>query len=309
MSRFCTVLLTLLVLLSPASAMAWCQSNSISQVFGPGMAGNRCFQECIVGRGVPLRWQNPCFEWALHQDGSKTLPRETLISTIDQSFNLWTSAPCPGTGQPAGFQVRFQATPAACNIDEQVADGGNANVISFLDDWSARGLEPSAFALTKTWFRASSGIMVGWDMSFNEEAWVWRDCESANCPVDDPASFDVDFASTMTHEAGHVFTVGHSEDDESATMFACAVRGSTNARTLEADDVEALCSIYADGFEDCCDFEPLGGYDPLCSSDRPETGCTITTPKRTREGRFPKGALALLMFSCAVVVFRRRFLN
>ena len=56
-------------------------------------------------------------------------------------------------------------------------------------------------------------------------------------------SNEYDFASIMTHEAGHFLGLAHSGDPR-ATMNALYQPGNTAMRELTADDIAGICAVY-----------------------------------------------------------------
>ena len=67
----------------------------------------------------------------------------------------------------------------------------------------------------------------------------------------DAGCIAIDVQNTVTHEAGHVFGLAHTQADlycdplgTTATMCASASIGETAKRTLAPDDVAGICAIY-----------------------------------------------------------------
>ena len=52
-----------------------------------------------------------------------------------------------------------------------------------------------------------------------------------------------DIQNTVTHEIGHMVGLGHS-DVEKATMYASALDQELKKRDLDADDIQAVCTLY-----------------------------------------------------------------
>ncbi len=123
-------------------------------------------------------------------------------------------------------------------------------------------------ALTTVSYVDRTGEIVDADMELN----AWAGAGTSSPPgyyftcVDPPAStctspgqpncIDVDVQNTVTHEAGHVFGLAHTQSqycvpvapvDGAATMCANASLGETAKRTLAPDDVNGICSIYPAG--------------------------------------------------------------
>ncbi|HEU4383895.1 MAG TPA: matrixin family metalloprotease [Anaeromyxobacteraceae bacterium] len=112
-------------------------------------------------------------------------------------------------------------------------------------------------ALTTVSYDAGTGEIVDADMELN--AWggsgpsppgfyfTCLDPPAATCGAPGQSGcISVDVRNVVTHEAGHVLGLGHSEVS-AATMYPSALSGETAKRTLDPDDVAGLCAIYPSG--------------------------------------------------------------
>ena len=150
------------------------------------------------------------------------------------------------------------------------------NTIAFLDPFqdpcADQPYSPFAFAVTIVWHNTSTGEILDADMMINDQLATNRfaggpyaNCPDSGCPAGNPG--EADLASIVTHEAGHFIGIGHSEVDD-ATMFASATRSSIEKRTLDQDDIDAVCDIYPPGsLDDSCNAAPLGGLALNCETD------------------------------------------
>ncbi len=212
---------------------------------------------------------------------SKTLNLATAEQIVDTSFAAWADATCDGTA------VDFELTPlvsSTCQVAEFNSSGGNVNTVAFLDEWVDAGgdaLDPRAFAITFVWHSPSTGEIFDADILINEDLGPYAQCPPAGCPVGNPG--DADLQNILTHEVGHFFGVGHTNIEE-ATMFPSAERTDTSKRTLDADDIEAICTIYPPGsLPSECNNAPIGGLDADCengSSTAGKGGCSIGQHRR-----------------------------
>lgn len=129
-----------------------------------------------------------------------------------------------------------------------------------------------SLAITTVHFVVSTGEIVdadlelqGWDGEDTSSGFYFTctpagsSCEGAQLYASTASCVAYDVANTVTHEAGHVLGLDHvcnpayaapydacgslSED----TMAPNATGGDTNKRTLEADDIEGVCTIYPAG--------------------------------------------------------------
>ncbi|WP_329413688.1 matrixin family metalloprotease [Streptomyces sp. NBC_00704] len=111
-----------------------------------------------------------------------------------------------------------------------------------LSVWDAGDIGPDAVATTCSWSRPVPGgpeELLEADVRFNVRDFAFTDRPSDAC------TRAYDLRSVATHEAGHVFGLGHAgEGHENLTMYASSFACSTAARTLGKGDVLGLRSLY-----------------------------------------------------------------
>jgi hypothetical protein len=162
----------------------------------------------------------------------------------------------------------------------------HANILVFRPtNWPVHYASTSAFAITSVNVDPATGQIMDADIEFNLEFQSLGVDEWSSEP-----SQTVDIRNTVTHEAGHVLGLDHSEDEE-ATMYRRAEAGEVKKRDLSEDDVEGLCAIYPNS--------PL-----LPEPPRPvpaEEGCctVVASPH-------PNQRIALLLFVLCLCVGGRK---
>lgn len=270
--------LALVAGLSAARASAYCRMTTD----GGAQVGTA---DCVE-RGAPLVWKDPCLSYAIDSRGSTWMDYADIEAAIDASFAAWRDVDCDARTVAVGSDnppnVIFKPLqPSTCQRAE-FNTTGNVNTIAFLDPWKDpcadeddSGYDPFAFAVTIVWHNTTTGEILDADMMVNDQlasrfnaGGPYDDCPDTGCPAGSPGvPGPADLRSIVTHEAGHFIGIGHS-DFEEATMFAVAERDSVDKRTLELDDINAICDIYPPGDLDAsCDPTPMGGLLLNCETD------------------------------------------
>ena len=219
-------------------------------------------------KGVPLFWRNHCVGYSIARAASKKISYDIIANQMSTAFTRWTGATCPtdGSGRSiTSIDVR-DLGPADCENVEYISGAGNQNVIVFRDDYWKYGKQ--VLGLTTVVYAPDTGEIYNADMEINT-------LDMEPLATADPVAPDAyDFASVVTHEAGHFLGMGHS-DVSGATMYARYNTGQTSMRYLAPDDVQAICTVYRpDGTRSVldhkisaapqCDPTPRGGYSPQC---------------------------------------------
>ena len=249
-------------LATPSRVSAWCQSTTEPP---PNET------QCPVS-GEKLTWTQSCLTYAIDDRGSQWFTANALQSVIDESFQTWLDVRCSGESPDIELQALQNSTCQKAEFNNI----GNVNTVAFLTNWvnpDGEELDPKAFAVTSVWHTASTGKIVDADIMVNETLGPYATCPSSGC-----TDGNADLPSILTHEIGHFFGIGHSSV-RSATMHFQQPRKASTGRVLNADDEEAICTIYAPGsLGSKCDFNPIGGLDLDC-----EDTASFTTGCVTRE--------------------------
>lgn len=142
-------------------------------------------------------------------------------AAIDLSMRAWSLPSCTS--------AKLSLLPTRALASDGAMDGRN-DVIVHLADWPT-ALEAGAVAHTVIY--VSGDRIVEADVHVNAKDYSFS-------LSDVPGK--IDLQSVLTHELGHVLGIGHS-DDKRATM-AAGVPAGVAARSLEDDDVAAVCALY-----------------------------------------------------------------
>jgi hypothetical protein len=267
-----------------ARASAWCQMVS-------GNIRPTPSEPCVLApnhEGIfALAWNRRCTSISV----SEALPPRDLSVTEVQDvlrggISAWTTADCGGAGV-TGLSVDVLSETNACSAASHYTNGRNVHSVIFVrDGWAdERGHDTRAYAVTFVWHDPSTGIIRDADMEINEARGEYAVCPELGC-----TDGRIDLPNVLTHELGHYFGLAHTPDDVNATMHASAPPGETMKRTLAADDVTGICTMYPPGaLPEACDPAPNGGLDLACA---PPSSCGCAAPGAERGGR---GPLALLL--------------
>jgi hypothetical protein len=281
------------------SARAWCQMTSCSRRPSPT-------EPCVIASPpecFPLVWRRPCTSLSLSTMGSRDLDDDTVRTILRRSLDTWENVDC-GEGRSPGLSVDVLASTNLCTRAGHNVEGRNVHSVIFVaEGWEdPRMHDPRAFAVTLVWHDPRSGEIWDADMEINEARGPYGRCPDS--PEDACPGGLVDLENVTTHELGHYFGVAHTADDPRATMWASAETNETHKRTLEADDVEGLCSIYAQGtLTEDCNPTPRGGLGVDCE---PGSACSCRAPGVRSATRTASAWLALVATFAIAVRARMR---
>ncbi len=249
-------------------ASAFCRSTTCEG--SCPIDGNGC-----KAAGMPLFWRSQCVGFSLDAHGTVNLPFEEVKPVLLEAFQSWGSGlPC-GT-EPASFVFSYSGE-VSCQRAEINRSGGNANIVLFQDSkWIYSGVD-NTLAKTTVTYDNETGEIVDADMEIN-----FANNQFVTSGVDEHT---YDMLAVVTHEVGHFIGIDHS-NVEGATMESRYDPGSTSLRSLEDDDLAALCTVYPPGRDAPCDTTPYKGFSRLCSEEHtPETsvpdplgGCSLGAP-------------------------------
>jgi hypothetical protein len=200
----------------------------------------------------PLFWRNTCVSYSFQTTPSKYLSLADAKRIASDAFGAWSAAACPG-GPPSITAVPFPEVQC-----DSVPSTEHSNLIIFRDKGWPYDDSANAIGYTTLTVDLTTGEILGADTEINSAQWT--------IVAEPPAPANAyDFATIMTHEAGHFLGLAHTADTN-AVMFAQYHPDTT----LKDDDVAGICSIYhPDGTHETsqgpvlaqsCDPRPLSGF-------------------------------------------------
>ncbi len=220
--RTLAALLSIAALSAPLEAHAFCLSTTNTS-FVPSEA-----VPCDT-TGKPLFWASRCITMLVNRNASAKVPLQTAQDLLEKSLAKWSAFTCDACGTAGSPSiVADESGVTDCGFGF-LRQGTNTNVMIFYDtNWPR---EPGQLALTTVTFKTDTGEILDADLEINSTQNITLNGE--------PDGYDLE--SIMTHEAGHVLGLAHSQDPK-ATMRPTYDVGDTSLRNLTQDDECGLCA-------------------------------------------------------------------
>lgn len=181
---------------------------------------------------LPLYWGGRNIDVYVGFDGTADTSPAGVQTAAMQSLLSWQNA-----GGCTDITLRDIGLPLGMATNLVDGDFDGENRIVFRQVWPAEA-SSTALALTTVVYDRRSGAIQDADIDLNDESFFWTtstDAVTIN-----------DVENTLTHEVGHLLGFAHVAEPD-ATMYADSPEGETEKRTLEADDVDAVCTVYPSG--------------------------------------------------------------
>lgn len=281
------------ITLASATADAFCRTTTCDP--REGQVCRKDSNGCVID-GLPLAWPSRCIGFSLQRDalpGKMSLNQVTNVAHL--AFEAWQDATCPGTNEHPSVRF-FDMGPVACDRHEYNQSQGNANIIMFRGEGWPYAHSGNTLALTTVTYNVDTGEIYDADIEVN-----------GSMPLSIGSPVQYDLQSILTHEVGHFLGLAHS-DDSNATMYDKYQAGSVDLRTLKADDIEGICTVYPpDRKTPACDPTPRHGFASECAMETANvSGCCTTAPGHAKTGGVAGSALSLIGAGLSIFLVRRR---
>lgn len=248
-----------------------------------------------------LSWSSRTIPISLNEEGTVDIPGDEEFSFLEESLRVWErSRECLPPQRTIDTRFSVNSTDSHA-IGYNFSPGArNHNLILFLDSlWPHPGQRDFVFGLTTTTHNLVTGELLDADIELNTADFHFST---------DPDSEEVDLASVMVHEAGHLLGLDHSQI-ATAAMDAQYSPGETNKRTLHCDDQNGIAFKYpageTNGYCDTTDPACNNCFGPRILSETPTLSINKVTLESGGSGCFATGRpllILLLLFGA----FRRR---
>ena len=256
-------------------AAAYCRTTTCDRIDAPvSECGTPVPGQCST-LGIPIFWPSTCVSSSVSTQGSAAshITADTMRQVVQDAFKQWTSVDCGG-GTPNFVVDMFPDVNCTAVTGDKgyKTTGPNYNVWIFHDsNWPPEYTEDNAIAITTTQFSPTTGEIFDSDVELNS-------VPTANIFTTDLGLVRTDLPSVVQHESGHFLGLAHSTLD-AATMFPSLPPGDASKRTLEADDIQAICAAYPPGkLNPNCNPEPRHGFSTECDFQK---GCCTVAPGRS----------------------------
>lgn len=232
---------------------------------------------------LALYWSSRNLPVFAQFDGTTNTSAFGVEAAMSDAFATWEDA-----GGCTDMQLISMGAPRALTTNLDGGDFDGRNRIVFRQRWPAEA-SSTALALTTVVYDRRTGIIQDADIDLNDETFFWTTAA-------DTATLN-DVQNTVTHELGHLLGFAHVPDP-SATMYADSPEGEVDKRTLGADDIDAICTVYPRGAPTPGAVRRTGVSTGALTG---ETSCAISPPGA------PGGTTAPAWLLLVLVCLRRLF--
>ena len=196
----------------------------------PAVASGYTFKR--TAEGAALHWPaGSDVEYVVHRDGVDDIADGSDLRAVADAFDSWQSID--------GMNVRFVHGGATDSKEagyDQENPEANVNTVAWIEsDWP---FDDAALAVTLSVFLTDTGELLDSDILFNGDHFSWTTASAGG--------HGHDVQNAATHEIGHFLSISHSVRVPDSTMYPGTSAGELTKRTLHADDIAAVRTLYTD---------------------------------------------------------------
>lgn len=277
----------------PRPAQAFCRESTTS---APGGDCNN------TDSSVLLYWDRDCMTYVFNNQAFSRVPTgETFVrKTFATSFETWADVQCT-TNPQTPFLVAQNASTTSTSAAEFLYDQPNESVIAVRSkgEWvNLPDHDSLALALTLIWHDKKTGEILDVDMELNAGAGTFSDC-GQGC-----VTGSIDLQNTITHEAGHLLGLGHSNVRGATMQPSTTMSPEITKRTLESDDKNGYCACELP-VGPCTGSSCTCAAAPIYSSHRTVKACNCDAVGQSAPNH-AYATFGLGLLACAWLLRRRR---
>lgn len=197
--------------------------------------GAAAFEVTKTPHGQTIRWETPSAEYRINSSSAPS----GASAAIQSAMAAWNAVP------KSVFRFSYGGTTTLTGeaLDYQ-------NTCSF---GSVSDMDEDTLAYNAYWFDPQTGEIFDSDIIFNT-AYSWAVTGDSD---------KLDVQNIATHELGHSLALDdlYRAADSEKTMYGYGTEGETKKRTLEADDMAGIVSLYPNMLPDLALVQPAGWTD------------------------------------------------
>lgn len=190
---------------------------------------------------VSIHWSTTePIPYAIQANSARRMALDELELALEASFDSWSAPSC------SSLEFEYKG-----EVDAGTELKAVNQIVVVSSDWPAQSLD--AVGLTTMFYNPKNGVISHGKIELNEAEFEFVDVRANSCNF----TTEYDLQAVLTHEVGHFIGLAHVSEayrqqridlgEDPPTMSPEVFECDEQFRTLEADDLEAVCYIYPAG--------------------------------------------------------------